>query len=160
MLSLHPDPPAIEKLLRVARESFEFVIVDTGSSSGDLCEALFEAAATVYLVTQVGIAELRNGNRFVRRYFGGGDARKLEIVLNRFHGRNLEIDEASVAKALRHPVKWRVPNDYQAVRHALNTGIPIVSETSAVSRTINEMARAASGPLAAPAKKKKFGLFG
>ena len=39
------------------------------------------------------------------------DGEKLEIVLNRFVARNLEIDEAAITKALTRPAKWKIPND-------------------------------------------------
>ncbi len=39
--------------------------------------------AIVYLVTQVGITELRNANRLITEYFKGHSG-KLQIVLNRF----------------------------------------------------------------------------
>ena len=155
----HVTVASVEKLLRIAREAFTYVVVDAGSHAADICETLFEAATTVYLVTQVGIPELRNANRLVSRYFKGADSSKLEIVLNRFVPRSLEIDEATVAKALTQPVKWKVPNDFPAARRAQNTGVPIILADSAISREICGMASAASGHALKQEKKKKFGLF-
>src|SRR5437660_923372 len=86
--------------LRTAREDFAYVVVDAGAHSAELYESLFEAATTIYLVTQVGVAELRNANRFISWYFSDSKGKKLEIVLNRFVPRNLEIDEAAVTKVL------------------------------------------------------------
>ncbi len=60
---------AVEKLLAVARQDFDYVVVDAGSNLGSACKALFEAAATVYLVTQVSISELRNSNRLISEFF-------------------------------------------------------------------------------------------
>ncbi|HEY6990624.1 MAG TPA: AAA family ATPase [Bryobacteraceae bacterium] len=159
VLSHRPEKAGIERLLRTARESFDFVVVDAGSEAPEVYDALFEAATIVYLVTQVGLAELRNTNRFVHRYFSGAAGDKLEIVLNRFAGRSIEIDEASISKALTRPAKWKVPNDYPAVHRAQNTGIPIVSEKNTISRAIHEIAQGASGQRPAIEKKRKFGLF-
>ncbi|HEY7307219.1 MAG TPA: AAA family ATPase [Bryobacteraceae bacterium] len=155
-----PAKNALEKLLRIVRQDFDYVVVDAGSRPGEMHEALFEAANAVYLVAQVSVAELRNANRFVSRYFGVADAGKLEIVLNRFQLRNMEIDEAAITNALTQPAKWKVPNDFTAARRAQNTGIPMASTESQVSRVFAAMAKAASGWQAAPEKKKKFGLFG
>jgi pilus assembly protein CpaE len=154
-----PSQDGIEKLLRVTREDYGYVVVDAGSHSIEMYEALFEMATTVYLVTQVSVAELRNSNRFVARYFSGREDGKLEIVLNRYLVRNVEIDDAAITKALTRPAKWKVPNDFAAVRRAQNTGTPIVAEKNNLARAFTEMADAAHGHNASAAKKKKFGLF-
>lgn len=156
--SRQPSKDAIEKLLRVAREDFEYVVVDAGSHSADMYDAMFQMATRVYLVTQVNVAELRNSNRFVCRYFNFEDG-KLEIVLNRFVSRNIEIDEAAITKALTRPAKWKIPNDFAAAHRAQNTGMPMALEKSLIARAFAEMANAACGQTASPAKKRKFGLF-
>jgi pilus assembly protein CpaE len=158
--SAHPSKVAVEKLLRVAREDFNYVVVDAGPHSGDVSGALFEAATGVYLVMQVAVPDLRNANRLITRFFLEADAGKLEIVLNRYATRAAEIDEAAITKALTRPAKWKAPNDYPAVRRAQNTAVPIVLEDSALARTIRDMARAAAGQSPVDHKKKRFGLFG
>ena len=155
-----PSKNGMEKLFRVAREDFEYVVVDAGSHSIEMYEALFEAASTVYLVSQVAVADLRNANRFVSRYFNGTRSEKLEVVLNRYVARDIEIDEAAITKALTRPAKWKIPNDYAAARRAQNSGIPLVSEKSQIAYAFAEMARAASGQAPLPGKRKKFSLFG
>jgi pilus assembly protein CpaE len=157
--SLQPSKNGIEKLLRVARENFPYVVLDAGSHSIDMYEALFEMASTVYLVTQVSVADLRNSNRFVSRYFNGPDSKKLEIVLNRFLARHADIDESAITKALTRPARWKIPNDFAAAQRAQNTGIAMAMEKNQVSRAFAEMASAASGHIASAGKKKKFGLF-
>ncbi len=155
-----PSKNGMEKLFRVAREDFEYVVVDAGSHSIEMYEALFETASAVYLVAQVAVADLRNANRFVSRYFGGARSEKLEIVLNRYVARDIEIDEAAITKALTRPAKWKIPNDYTAARRAQNAGVPLVSEKSQVAYAFAEMARAVSGQAPLPGNKKKFSLFG
>jgi pilus assembly protein CpaE len=158
--SLQPSKTGMERLLRLAREEFAYVVVDAGSHATDLYESLFDAASTVYLIAQVSVADLRNANRFVSRYFGGPDTEKLEIVLNRHTPRNLEIDESAITKALTRPAKWKIPNDFAGVRRAQNAGVPLVSGNSQAARVLIEMATAASGETTPPEKKRRFGLFG
>jgi pilus assembly protein CpaE len=157
--TLQPSKNGIDKLLRLARDNFPYVVLDAGSHSIEMYEALFEMASTVYLVSQVSVADLRNANRFVSRYFTGADGGKLEIVLNRFIARTAEIDEASITKALTRPAKWKIPNDFAAAQRAQNTGVPMALEKSQVARAFAAMANAASGQTVSPAKRKKFGLF-
>lgn len=150
----------IGRMLRVAREDYAYVVVDAGSPSIDLHEELFEMASTVYLVAQVSVADLRNANRFITRYFRGANRDKLEIILNRYLARNVEIDDLAITKALTVPAKWKIPNDYAAARRAQNTGVAVASEKNhPLARSFAQMAQAASGEIASPEKKKMFGLF-
>jgi pilus assembly protein CpaE len=157
---VHLTREAVEKLLRIAGEDFDYVVVDAGANPADVFETLFDAATAVYLVTQLGIPDLRNANRLINRYFSGTDGKKLEVVLNRFLARSAEIDDAAITKALTRPAKWRVPNDFPAARKAQNSGVPIAMEDSPISRIIREMAWAASGQTGRSEKKRRFGLFG
>ena len=94
-----------EKLLRILREQFAFVVVDAGSCSGNIPDTLFEMADTIYLVTEVNLPALRNARRLIS-WFGGKES-GLEVVLNRFNSRKVEIDEESTTKALSRPVDWK-----------------------------------------------------
>jgi pilus assembly protein CpaE len=150
---------AIEKLLTLARQDFDYVVVDAGSSLGTTSKALFEGAAIVYLVTQVSISELRNSNRLISEFFAPNGS-KPEIVLNRFNPRSVGIDEANITKALTMPVSWKIPSDYPAARQAQNTATPLALEDSPISRIIRQMARAACGLTPTQDKRKRFSLFG
>jgi pilus assembly protein CpaE len=151
---------AAAKVIRILKSDFDYVVVDAGSSIGQLEDVLLGDADTVYLVTQVNIPALRNSHRLIPHLAGEGQNRKLEVILNRFDSRLTEIDETGIAKALTQPARWKVPNDYGATRRAQNTGTPLSAEDTPVSRALLEMARAACGKTIAPVKKKKFGLFG
>jgi pilus assembly protein CpaE len=150
---------AVMRMVTLAREQFAYIVVDAGSRHGEWQETLFHAASVVYLVAQVSIADLRNANRLIRRYFEDAEPGHLQIVLNRFQTRGLEIDEAAITKALTQPVNWKVPNDYVAARKAQNTGIAMVSNDSQISRILVEMSREAAGQPVSLGKRKKFGLF-
>jgi pilus assembly protein CpaE len=149
---------AVEKLLFVTRQDFDYVVVDAGSRFDAIGKALFEPGATVYLVLQVSISELRNANRLISELFKSSSV-KLEIVLNRYTSRTLSIDEASITKALTLPATWKVPGDFPAARSAQNTATPLALEDSPISRVIRQMTRAACGSVETPEKKKRFNLF-
>lgn len=150
---------AVRKLLSIARQNFDHVVVDAGSRFGATGKALFEDGSTVYLVTQVGVSELRNSNRLISELFKSSGVR-LEIVLNRYTPRSLGIDEEGIAKALTMPAQWRIPSDYPAARSAQNTASPLALKDSPISRVIWQMSRTACGLPAHPEKKKRFNLFG
>jgi pilus assembly protein CpaE len=159
--SLHFSRDSVETLVEILRDDFAYVIVDAGSSRGHVHEALLETADVVYLVTQVSVPDLRNSHRFITEYFGANaPANKLEVILNRYASRSTEIDEGAITKALMRPAAWKIPNDYQTVRRAQNTGTPLALENSAVSRVLFDMARSACGQLEQKTRRKRFGLFG
>ena len=153
-----PDE-SLEKLLTVARQDFDYVVVDAGSSIGSTFSILVDAASSVYLVTQVGISELRNSNRLISQFFASRTT-KLQVILNRFTPRSLVIDEDSITKALTLPATWKIPSDYPVVRQAQNSATPFALGDSAIAEVVRQMARAACGLPAAPEKKKRFGIFG
>jgi Flp pilus assembly CpaE family ATPase len=133
-------------------------VVDAGSRLDLQPTHLFNAAATMYLVTQIGIPELRNSNRLISRLSTAGGP-KLSIVINRYDPRNREIDDEHVTKALTRPPEWKIPNNYAAVRRMQNTAIPLIQEDSEISRAIRQMTRAVSGQPTVPEKRKGFSFF-
>lgn len=150
---------AVNKLLAVARQDFEYVIVDTGSRIDLASTSLFDADAVVFLVSQVGLSELRNSNRIISEYFKS-DFPQLEIVLNRYMPASLGIDEEHITKALTRRAQWKLPDDHATVRKMQSTATPLIMGDSHISRVIRQMARTACGLTAEPDKKKKIiGLF-
>ncbi|MGA2350474.1 MAG: AAA family ATPase [Terracidiphilus sp.] len=149
---------AIDKLLTVARQSFDYVVVDAGSRVDLKGTALFEESVSLYLITQVGVSELRNANRLITQYFSAR-SRKLQVVINRYTPHALLFDEKQIAKALTRPALWKIPDDFATARRTRNTATPIELEDSPISRAIRQMARTACGLPASPEKKKGFSLF-
>ena len=148
----------IDKLLAVARQDFDYIIVDAGTRLELADTTLFDQASTIYLVTQVSIPELRNSNRLVSEFFSKSGS-KLEIVLNRYAPRSLGVDEEHITKALTRPASWRIPNDFATARRTQNTATPLSLEDSPISRVIQDMARTACGLTPNTEKKKRFGIF-
>ena len=149
---------AVDKLLAVARQDFDYVVVDSGSRLDLTGTSLFEEDAMFYLVTQVGIPELRNSNRLISEFFTT-DPTKLEIVVNRYSSSSLGVDEGQITKALTRPVQWRIPEDCATAQRTQNTATPLALNDSPISRVILQMARTACGLPAHSEKKKRFGLF-
>jgi pilus assembly protein CpaE len=150
---------AVDKLLAVARQSFDYVVVDAGSRLDLKSSALFDISASIYLVTQVGITELRNANRLISQFFATR-GRKLQIVLNRNTSQNILFDEEHITKALTKPAQWRIPNDSASARRVLNSATPLALENSPISNVIRQMARKACGLHEKDEKKKGFSFFG
>ena len=158
LATVQTSDDAIDKLLNVARQEFDFVVVDAGQRLDLQHTHLFDESATIYLVTQVGIPELRNSNRLINRLTSEGSP-KLEIVINRYDPRSMAIDEAHITKALTRPAEWKIPNNYAAVRQMQNSAVSLMEEDSQISRSIKRMTQSVCPP-PEPEKKKGFSFFG
>ena len=148
---------AFDKLLEVARQTFDFVVIDAGSRFDMERKNLFAPSDVLYLVTQVSVPELRNSNRLISQ-LSAGSGPNMEIVINRYQARSLGISDEQITKALTRPPQWKVPNDYPAVLRMQNTAAPLALEESPISRAIQQMARSAFVPSDPPEKKRKLGF--
>ena len=146
---------AVDKLIQVARQEFDCVVVDSGSRWDLTGTVLFDPTANMYLVTQVSIPELRNSNRLASEFFAA-KVPKFEIVLNRYDSSSLGLDEEHITKVITRKPNWKVPNDYSAVREMQNNAVPLALNQSNISRVIRQMARGALGLPDKPVKKKRF----
>jgi pilus assembly protein CpaE len=153
-----PTLEGFDKLIEVARQSFAYIIVDAGSRVDLMDSKLFDESSIIYLVTQVGISELRNSNRLISRYFSLR-TRSLQIVLNRYTHKALLFDDAQISNALTRPANWKIPDDYATARRTENTGTPIAMEDSPISVALRHMARTACGVSEDKHKKKGFSFF-
>lgn len=150
---------AVDRLLEVACQEFDYVVVDAGSRLDLQHTRLFDESSSLYLVTQIGIPELRNSNRLISKLSLEGNP-KFEVVINRYDPRSMEIDEAHLTKALTRPADWKIPNNYAAVRRMQNTATPLTEEDTQIARAIRQMTRPVSGQPATPKSRKGFRLFG
>jgi pilus assembly protein CpaE len=153
-----PRGDGAARLFRILRQEFDYVVVDVGTSHGDIQEVIFDMAEKIYVVVGMTFPSLRNGHRLISFLFARSMNRQLEVVLNRFNSRHGGIDEQSATKALGRPISWRIPNAYEAARAAEDSGVPLALTDSPVTRAFAQMARAACGkPL--DAGTKSGGMF-
>jgi pilus assembly protein CpaE len=134
-------------------------VVDAGSRL-DLTEmSLFREASTMYLISQVGVADLRNSNLVISQLLGAA-ASKVEVVLNRHNPRSNTVPEDYIAKVLTKPARWKIPNDYASVQRVQIEGLPLVPGDSPIAVVIEQMSRSVTGQAEPKKKKRKFSLFG
>lgn len=132
------------RLIAVARQSYDYVVLDMSSTLDPLSRVLFREATINYLVTQVSVTELRNANRIIREFFPQG-MRRPEVILNRFNPKSAGIDDESIRKALTMEPRWRIPGDYIAVRDSISMKSSVALTRSPISKVIHQMVEDASG---------------
>jgi pilus assembly protein CpaE len=149
---------AINRLLAVARLDFQNVVVDIGARMDLMESALFDQSAHLYLVSQVGISEMRNANRLVTQFFSRSG--KLQIVLNRHKSHALGFSDEQVEKLLTRRAQWKIPDEDSTGMRARHAITDLALEESAISKPIRQMSRAACGLPALDERKRIFNLFG
>lgn len=154
-----PSLESLDRLLAIARQTFDYVVVDAGARM-DLKDArFFDDSAILYLITQIGVTELRNANRMIGQFFVSRRS-KLQVVVNRYTPQALIFDDKQIQKALTRPIDWKIPDDYATARRTQNAATPLALEDSPISRAIRRMARKACGLPEEDPKASRSGLFG
>lgn len=150
----------LQKLLFILQDQFTYLVLDAGSAVTLGFHTIAEMADIVYLVTQIDIPSLRNAHRVISHLQSTrNDGCRLDVVVNRYDPRKLEISQQNIEKTLSVPVKWKMPNDYASVHRSQNTGIPLVSEVTSMSKVLHHMAKDACGKHP-DVPKRRFSLFG
>jgi pilus assembly protein CpaE len=113
----------IHDLLRVARDGWDVVVVDTGSVLDEHLVAALEASDDLLVVTTPDATGLRAARRAQRAAEGFGfPATSTQYVLNRA-GASGGLSASDAADALGHAISWRVPDD-AGVSTSWNAGRP------------------------------------
>lgn len=141
----------IEAIIRLARQHYDFVVLDVSRSLDAVSLKALDMADTIFPVLQLTLPFVRDGQRLlsVFRSLDYGRA-KIELVVNR-HEKGGELSLQDLEKALDQKVAHVVPNSYAAAAAAVNLGVPIVRANPAnpISKVLTDMCRRFA-PTAAP----------
>ncbi len=119
---------ALEALLDVAREEYDFLLLDMPPVWMPWSDAVLSNCDLIVLVTQVGVAGIRQTRRqlatLAERHLG---AIPTLVVANRYRrqlfGRGVGLKEAE--KALGRPIDACVASHYKLVSEAHDVGVPV-----------------------------------
>ena len=147
------DPPYLEqaeditsdqisKLFDVLKETFSYIIVDTGSNFDGKTITVLDNSDLILLVTIVNLPAIRNCQRCLELFDRLGYSKeKVKIVLNRYM-ENEEIKTEDVEDVLDKKIYWKIPNNYFTIMSAINKGIPVgmVNEDSNIAHSYRDLA--------------------
>ena len=132
----------MDRVLAVARESHDFVIVDVERMLEPVAIRALDQAELVYLVTENMIPHVRDARRLVRilRALGYAD-QKLRLIVNR-QDRHAGVELERLEQAIGLKASWCIPDRPQDVGEAVNAGVSLVQvhPHSPVSRALREIA--------------------
>lgn len=135
---IRPDQFGI--LLQIARQHYDFTIMDLGRQINPVNVRALDASDRVYPMFQQSLPYLRNGRRLFDIFSALGYRReKLHVVLNRYDSSS-SLDTAEFERVLGQPVVHRIPNSHEIVNESINQGLPVLqmARSSAISKCLVE----------------------
>jgi pilus assembly protein CpaE len=116
----------LEALLRLARSTYDFVVVDLPRQIDHLTGTTLEQADRVYILLQQSLSHLKDATRLVRilRDDLGVQGNRLQVVVNRYN-KVAPVSLRDITEALRGAGLQKLPNDYAVVSESQNTGVPL-----------------------------------
>lgn len=132
----------IEKIIEIARNQYDFVVIDISSSLDEVALRALDLADVIYIAMQLSLTFIRAAKHMVRVFQSRGYTRdKLELLVNRYESGGT-IDLGDVESATMRKVSLTIPNSHFAVTESINQGIPLpeLAPRDRVSRAIRDWA--------------------
>lgn len=118
-----------KQIIQFLKQHYEYVFVDVSNSFSARTLAAFEKADEVYLIATADLPSLRNIQRCQHLIGRLSNIGELRLVVNRYHP-DCDITLEDVEKSIGMEIYWALPNDYQSVIYAINTGQPVILDDS------------------------------
>ncbi|MGB2900505.1 MAG: AAA family ATPase [Candidatus Acidiferrum sp.] len=164
------SPSTVEHTLAFLAETYHFVIVDCPPGLTDGTRACISQSEQVAIVMTAELPSVRNTVRYIEHLSKlGYSSSSIHVVLNR-HSKKGPLSDDRIERALGRAISLRVPNSYNEVIRAINSGAPISSGSksdfgAAIQRWAHELAssdesnknRALAAPQTAFGMKALFG---
>lgn len=119
-------PEHIETILRVARNYYDYVILDVGRQIDAVTIGALDQSDLIYPVLQLSMPYLRDASHLLEIFQSLGYRRdKTRLIVNRFEkGGELRLSdmEAATGGGEVHTM----PNNYKAVTNSINQGVPVL----------------------------------
>ncbi|KAB0490958.1 MULTISPECIES: AAA family ATPase [Pseudomonas] len=128
----------LDSLLRLSRNTYDWVVVDLPRHIDHLTGITLEQSDRVYIVLQQSLSHLQDANRLVRilRDDLGVQSNRLHVVVNRFD-KSSPFKPKDISDALRCNELHKLPNDYAVVSESQNTGVPLELHAPRASITLS-----------------------
>jgi pilus assembly protein CpaE len=133
-------PSAVEHTLAFLADTYQFVVVDCPPGLTDGTRACISQSEQVAIVITAELPSVRNAVRYIEHLSRlGYSSSSIQIVLNR-HSKKGPLSDDRIEKALGREISLRVPNSYNEVIRAINTGAPISGSKSDFAAAIQKWA--------------------
>jgi pilus assembly protein CpaE len=138
-------PEFVAACLRIAREQYDYVLVDIAPSWTNWTYAALSRSDLIILVTQLTVAGIRQSLRQIQTIEANGLTQiPLKLVLNRHDtgwrfGTSAHVKDAETT--LGRKFDFVLPNDFKLVSEAINRGVPLsaISKRSSLEKAMRRM---------------------
>jgi pilus assembly protein CpaE len=155
-------PEHIDTVLRVARQHYDYIVLDVGRQIDAVSLRALDSTDTIYPVLQLALPDIRDARRLLDIFRSlGYSLDNIRLVVNRYEkGGKLRLQD--LHSALGAEVVHTVPNDYVAVTDSVNQGVPVLqlSRGSAAARSLAELVELVTARRAPESKGLFDRLFG
>ena len=142
---VHPEH--VDALLRLARQHYDFVLLDIGRSLDAVSVRALDQADMIFPILQATLPYIRDGKRLLQ-VFRSLDYRKdkIHLIVNR-HSNNGDIRLRDCEQAYGMEMFRTIPNHYEAAAASVNQGVPILQlqRASPISKALQDLARTLAG---------------
>jgi len=142
---VHPEH--VDALLRLARQHYDFVILDIGRSLDAVSVRALDQTDMIFPILQATLPYIRDGKRLLQ-VFRSLDYRKdkIHLIVNR-HTNSGDIRLRDCEQAYGMEMFRTIPNHYEAAAASVNQGVPILQlqRASPVSKALQDLARTLAG---------------
>lgn len=157
---LELDESVLKQAIRVASTTYPFLVLDLPRRLSPLTALALESCSKLLLVVQLTVPSIDNARRLMLAVEEDGlESDQLEIVVNRYRKGVHQCTVDMLEQQLARKVFALVPNDYQAVREAIDAGQPL-SQRNPVRKAISELAQRLVGREPPPASAGWLGTLG
>jgi len=155
------SPGIIEKILRLMKKDFDYVVIDSGHSLDEITLKVLELSDTVLINSILSLPCLINVKRLIDTFkrLGYPADDNVHVIVNRYH-KNSVISLKDAEKGIGKRIFWQIPNDFQNTISAINQGKTLldIAPKTDITQNIRELAAKCTRQTS-PQKEKK-GILG
>jgi pilus assembly protein CpaE len=141
--NISATPEIIERLLKVMRGMFDFVIIDGGQSLDNIALKILQMSNTVFVVSILSVPCLSNTNKLLRTFDGLGYPPKegIKVIINRYI-KDVDISIEDAETAIGSKIFRNIANDYRATMSAINKGQSLTEcePRASITKSFKELA--------------------
>ncbi len=154
--------PPLERVVNVAQNNFDIVLLDMGSQFSSEWTAVLRMARMILVVAEANVPALWTMERRLLAMKGFGiDPDRTRVIINRWHKGDEEVLK-SIQKDINRPVFACLPNDFRMASASVNLGTPLQeNHNNLLSSRYRQIAAQLAGldVVANPKKGSLGGLF-
>lgn len=140
-------PEHLEKVIRIARNYYDYIILDVGRQVDGLTVKALDLSDTIYPILQLILPYVRDAKHVLALFksLGYGNA-KIKPILNRYE-KSGKLKISDLSQVINTESIITMPNDYDAVTDSLNQGVSVYElyKSKPITKSLIKLAESITG---------------